>query len=175
MKIKYKCLFGNLAKHQNPILHAVPFVSQNLSVEFLNQFYIFLPRKYASFGHSVYCCNHYGRLLNLKVKYGKSLKNFLSIFTWRHHTFSPNVLSWFTYISIMKLQDDTFLLICVMHSWRVTLAKQETQTPSGHLVSPLVCRSPWMSTVVLYCWCHSDSASVILYFTLCWYIVVLAC
>ena len=23
-----------------------------------------------------------------------------------------------------------------------------------------------MSTVVLYCWCHSDSASVILYFTL---------
>ena len=30
----------------------------------------------------------------------------------------------------------------------------------GHLVSPLVCRGPWMSTVVLYCWCHSDSASV---------------
>ena len=25
---------------------------------------------------------------------------------------------------------------------------------------------PWMSTVVLYCWCHSDSASVLLYFTL---------
>ena len=23
-----------------------------------------------------------------------------------------------------------------------------------------------MSTVVLYCWCHSDSASVVLYFTL---------
>ena len=34
------------------------------------------------------------------------------------------------------------------------------------LVSPLVCRGPWMSTVVLYCWCHSDSASVLLYFTL---------
>ena len=31
--------------------------------------------------------------------------------------------------------------------------------------SPLVCRGPWMSTVVLYCWCHSDSASVLLYFT----------
>ena len=35
---------------------------------------------------------------------------------------------------------------------------------SGHLVSPLVCSGPWMSTVVLYCWCHSDSASVLLYF-----------
>ena len=46
------------------------------------------------------------------------------------------------------------------------LAKQETLTPPGHLVSPLVCRGPWMSTVVLYCWCHSDSASVLLYFTL---------
>ena len=39
-------------------------------------------------------------------------------------------------------------------------------TPHGHLVSPLVCRGPWMSTVVLYCWYHSDSASVLLYFTL---------
>ena len=28
------------------------------------------------------------------------------------------------------------------------------------------CRGPWMSTVVLYCWCHSDGASVLLYFTL---------
>ena len=26
-------------------------------------------------------------------------------------------------------------------------------------------RGPCMSTVVLYCWCHSDSASVLLYFT----------
>ena len=51
------------------------------------------------------------------------------------------------------------------HSWRVRLAKQETLTPPGHLVSPLVCRGPWMSTVVLYCWCHSDGASVLLYFT----------
>ena len=36
----------------------------------------------------------------------------------------------------------------------------------SQLVSPLICRGPWMSTVVLYCWCHSDSASVLLYFTL---------
>ena len=34
-----------------------------------------------------------------------------------------------------------------------------------HLVSPLVFRGLWMSIVVLYCWCHSDSASVLLYFT----------
>ena len=58
------------------------------------------------------------------------------------------------------------LSLCHGHSWRVRLAKQETLTPPGHLVSPLVCRGPWMSTLVLYCWCHSDSASVLLYFTL---------
>ena len=57
-------------------------------------------------------------------------------------------------------------LLCRGHSRRVRLAKQETLTPPGHLVSPLVCRGPWMSTVVLYCWCHSDSASVLLYFTI---------
>ena len=42
-------------------------------------------------------------------------------------------------------------------------AKQETLTPPGHLVSPLVCRGLLMSTMVLYCWCHSDGASVLLY------------
>ena len=59
--------------------------------------------------------------------------------------------------------------LCRGHSWRVRLAKQETLTPPGHLVSPLVCRGPWMSTVVLYYWCHSDSASVLLYFTFPYY------
>ena len=58
------------------------------------------------------------------------------------------------------------LSLCRGHSWRVRLAKQETLTPPGHLVLPLVCRGPWMSNVVLYYWCHSDSASVLLYFTL---------
>ena len=57
------------------------------------------------------------------------------------------------------------LSVCRGHSWRVRLAKQETLTPPGHLVSPLVCRGLWMSTVVLYCWCHSDSASFLLCFT----------
>ena len=54
--------------------------------------------------------------------------------------------------------------LCRRHSWWVRLTKQEALTPPRHLVSPLVCRGPWMSTVVL-CWCHSDSASVLLYFT----------
>ena len=59
------------------------------------------------------------------------------------------------------------LSLCRGHSWWVRLVKQETLTPPGsHLVSPLVCRSPWMSSVVLYFWCHRDSASVLLYFTL---------
>ena len=38
--------------------------------------------------------------------------------------------------------------IYTLSSWRVRLAKQETLIPPGHLVSPLVCRGPWMSTVV---------------------------
>ena len=32
--------------------------------------------------------------------------------------------------------------LCRGYSWRVRLAKQETPTPPGHLVSPLVCRGP---------------------------------
>ena len=34
------------------------------------------------------------------------------------------------------------LSLCRGYSWRVRLAKQETLTPPGHLVSPLVCRGP---------------------------------
>ena len=67
------------------------------------------------------------------------------------------------------------LSLCRGHSWRVRLAKQETLTPPGHLVSPLVCRGPWMSIVVLYCWCHSDSASVLLYFTFLSHLFPLPC
>ena len=67
------------------------------------------------------------------------------------------------------------LSLCRGHSWRVRLAKQETLTPPGHLVSPLVYRGPWMSTVVLYCWCHSDSASVLLYFTFLSHLFPLPC
>ena len=63
------------------------------------------------------------------------------------------------------------LSLCRRHSWRVRLAKQETLTPPGHLVSPLLCMGPWMSTVVFYCWYHSDGASVLLYFTFYWTLV----
>ena len=41
-----------------------------------------------------------------------------------------------------------------------------SRAPGLTSVMYLVCRGPCMSTVVLYCWCHSDSASVLLYFTL---------
>ena len=43
------------------------------------------------------------------------------------------------------------------------LIKNNFYTPPGHLVSPLVRRDPWMS-IVLYCWCQSYSASVLMYF-----------
>ena len=56
------------------------------------------------------------------------------------------------------------------HSWRVRLAKQETLTPPGYLVARLVCRGPWKSTVVLYCWCISH-----LYFTFLSHLFPLPC
>ena len=70
-------LSGHSAKRRNPILHAVSPVSQNLYVESLNQFYIFLARKYASFGHSAFFRNPFGKLSHLRAKYGKSPKNFI--------------------------------------------------------------------------------------------------
>ena len=67
-------LSGHSAKRRNPILHAVSPVSQNLYVESLNQFYIFLARKYASFGHSAFFRNPFGKLSHLRAKYGKPAK-----------------------------------------------------------------------------------------------------
>ena len=62
----------------------------------------FLARKYASFGHSAYFRNHYGRLSHLRAKYGKSPpKSLLIVTSWRH-TFSLNVLIWSKYLSIME-------------------------------------------------------------------------
>ena len=67
------------------------------------------------------------------------------------------------------------LSLCRGHSWRVRLAKQETLTPPGHLVSPLFYRDLWMSAVVFYWWCHSDSESVLLYFTFLSHLFPLPC
>ena len=81
------------AMRQNPILCAVSPVSQNLYGQSLNDFHIFFAMKYASFGHSAYCQNHYGRLSHLRERYGKSPPKILSIFTSRQHNFSPNAFS----------------------------------------------------------------------------------
>ena len=50
-----------------------------------------------------------------------------------------------SYIVSVHIQIQAFiytLSLCRGHSWRVRLAKQETLTPPGLLVSPLVCRGP---------------------------------
>ena len=91
-------LSGLSAKRRNPILHAVSPVSQNLYVESLNQFYIFWAWKYASFWHSAFFRNPFGKLSHLRAKYGKSPQKNLSIFTLRQHKFSPNVLIWSKYL-----------------------------------------------------------------------------
>ena len=62
---------------QNSILCEVSQVSQNMYGQSLNDFSIFFARKYASFGHSAYCRNHYGRLSHLREKYGKSSQDFV--------------------------------------------------------------------------------------------------
>ena len=49
-----------------------------------------------------YFPNHYRRLSHLRAKYDKSLPKLLSIFTARQHKFSPNVLIWSKYLSIME-------------------------------------------------------------------------
>ena len=96
------CTWTKRSFGKDPILHGVSPVSQNLYVESLNQFHIFLAKKYASFGHSAYFRNPFGKLSHLRAKYGKSPQNFLSIFTLRQHKFSPNVLIWSKYLSIME-------------------------------------------------------------------------
>ena len=87
-------LCRHFAMRRNPILCAVSPVSQNLCGQYLNDFYIFLAGKYASFRHSAYYRNHYGRLSHLREKYGKSPPEILSIFTSRQHKFWPNIFFW---------------------------------------------------------------------------------
>ena len=44
-------------------------------------------------------------------------------------------------------------------------ASQAGDADSSRAPGLTSCLRWWVSTVVLYCWCHSDSASVLLYFT----------
>ena len=113
-------LCRHFAMRQNPILCAVSPVSQNLYGQSLNDFHIFLARKYASFGHSAYCRNHYGRLSHLREKYGKFPPKILSIFTSRQHKFSPNAFFGSYNSAKWKLQDDTFPLVCALY-WYITV------------------------------------------------------
>ena len=74
---------------------------------------------------------------------------------------SGSLCLWLFLYSVFHIQCQAFKYICLLcqgHSWRVRLAKQETPTLSGQLVASLVSTGPWMSTVVLYCLCHNDSA-----------------
>ena len=119
-------LSGHSAKRRNPFLHAVSPVSQNLYVESLNQFHIFLARKYASFAQSAFFRNPFGKLSHLRAKYGKSPQKILSIFTLWQHKFSPNVLIWSKYLSIMEstgwyLSIDTFF-VCALYGYIAVLA-----------------------------------------------------
>ena len=83
-------LSGHSVKRQNPILRAVSLVSKNLW------------RKYALFGHSVYCGNIYKNVSHLREKYGNSPPKFLSIFSSWQLKFSLNILIWSVYLSIME-------------------------------------------------------------------------
>ena len=73
---------------RNPIRCAVFSVSQNMYGQPLNDFSIFFARKYASFGHSAYCRNHYGRLSHLREKYGKSSQDFVDFHFAATHIFT---------------------------------------------------------------------------------------
>ena len=84
---------------QNSILCEVSQVSQNMYGQSLNDFSILFARKYASFGHSAYCRNHYGKLSHLREKYGKSSQDFVDF----HFTATQIVTEYFLsiYLSII--------------------------------------------------------------------------
>ena len=64
---------------------------------------------------------------------------------------------------ISKHHNNTHIASCYTFRRQFRLTVHSFRTASGWQIG--TCRGPWMSTVVLYCWCHSDSASVLLYFT----------
>ena len=101
------------------------------------------------------CCKITSVCLSFAAKCWRCFTN--ALMTLRHYAFTRQHRTQFS--------EDVYAFVLWRYVaeqiWRV----KELFVP-GHLVSPLVCRGPWMSTVVLYCWCHSDDASVLLYFTL---------
>ena len=72
-----------------------------------------------------------------------------------------------SYIVSVHIQCQAYIQLytfVVLRAFMADAASQAGDTDSSW--KPLVCRGPWMSTVVLYCWCHSDGTSVLSYFTL---------
>ena len=110
-------------KHQNPNLRAVSPVSQNLYVEYQ----IFLSRKYASFGNSAYCLNHFGRFSYSRAKYGKFPQKFFVDF----HFAATYILTecfkliWSIYLSIMEA---TFVMIWTLYGYIVLFLQTKLLT-----------------------------------------------
>ena len=76
-------------------------VCQNICGQYLNDFYIFLARKFASSGHSAYRRNYYGRLSHLREKHGKSPHKFCRISI--HGNINFHRMYFFSiYLSIME-------------------------------------------------------------------------
>ena len=91
----------------------------------INDFSIFFARKYASFGHSAYCRNHYGSLSHLREKYGKSSQDFVDFHFAATHIFTE---CFFVVVHIsqhnhsLKIQDDSFPLVCTLYWYIVIVA-----------------------------------------------------
>ena len=64
---------------------------------------------------------------------------------------------------------------CYIHLHFVTTASQAGDADSSRARLTSGLQGSVMSTVVLYCWCHSDSTSVLLYFTFLSHLFPLPC
>ena len=112
-------------------------------------------------------CNRY--LIDVHLKHFLLIKSFCLLTQLFHHPEDNGNTSWHP-----PLSHSIVLIPLIVLITRNFITKFNVLVFQFHganrdlslkLVSPLVCRGPWISTVVLYCWCHSDSASVLLYFT----------
>ena len=66
-------------------------------------------------------------------------------------------------VSSLNIYICTFVVSRAFMAGAASVARDVDSSRAPGLTSGL--QGPWTSTVVLYCWCHSDSASVFLYFT----------